>query len=341
MSNPDKRKDHFVARTYLKRFAQKGMRKKYILNVYDRTNKKYITPSLESICCEIGWDIIDNAPDKYILRKFLQQIEPGLGNAIDRILNKNLYLDDRCLLSMYLAIVFLLNPEFLNNAKINYEKITKASLDILIDNGTIKIPPEIEKILGGKHNIDVAANIDCIKTFIAKMLSDIALDIYSAPWIIITTNSENEFITSDKPFYFMCCPHNYNIYPKYIPLDPKHLLLTLPPKMKENKPDFDKTPKFNIENVGVIHFVNIDSTGVDLFNKYTISNASRFIIVHSITEELKKTIKENIKYKTSMINIEMPCVSGKYIISTVNNNRKIKDKNKDFNFLMKILLNAS
>lgn len=341
MGNQDKRRDHFVARTYLRRFAQKGKGKKYILNVYDRLNKKYIKPSPENICCEVGWDIMATQPDKHILRKLLQDIEPKLNEVIDRILNKELFIEDRLILSWYLSIILLLNPEYLDNSKKNYEAIIKTTAEILIDNGTIDMPPEIEKILGGKHNFQAEVNPDYIKAFIAKLLQNIAFDVYNSPWFIITINSEDEFLTSDKPFYFMCCPHNYYCYPKYISLDPKHLLLIPPTSVNECDSELGIEPKFTFENAGKVVFVDVDSSGAELFNKYTISNANRFIIAHQFTDKLKTLIKENIKFKTSMIQNTIPVSKGQYIFSTVYCNRNIEDKEDEFKLLRKILLTDS
>ena len=333
----DKRRDHFVARTYLRRFAIKGKHNEYVLNVYDRASQKYITVSPENICCEVGWDIIDNLHDKYILRKILQIIEPNLSKSIDKILAKNFSIDDRITLSWYLGIVFLLNPEYLYSIQSLHENVVKASADVLIDSGRIEVPPEIENLLGGKHNFYAKVNMNYVKAMIAKLLPDTVLSIYNLPWFIISNNSKKELLTSDRPFYFMCCPKNAGIYPKYIALDPKHLLFLPPPNVDKN---YEEPNKFDVKNANKIGFINIDDSGVDLFNKYTISNANRFIIAHNITEELKDMIKKNIKFKTSEIHGEFPEYNGRYIFSTICCTRKLKDQKKEFELLMQILSTA-
>ena len=290
MPSEDKRKDHFVARTYLRRFSTNDN-----LYVFSKKNNKFIEPKTKSICCQIGWDILQADGYKYALRNLLQQIEPFLNNALNRITHNVFQIDDRIIISHYLAILGTLNPSFLAKMKHDKERIIQQPLLMLIECGKIKVPDEMKTKIGNKNPFKIKIDDNHLKTELIQPLLEYIPLIYRSPWIILKNTSDKDYITSDNPFQFMACPHNAPVYPRFIALDPKHILLMLPPFDIGNKLQYNKT-FFTHQNAGSLKILETQET--DLFNIYTISNATQFIILGKRNSALKEFVINNKNIKT-------------------------------------------
>lgn len=326
----DKRRDHFVAQTYLRRFTNQNGH----LYVFNKENDSYFTPKPDKICCKRGWDILEHKEYKYILREMLQTVEPKFNKCVNNILKEDYSTQDCFFISWYLGILFTLNPSFQDTVKEWHKLEAKNTACMLIDNGTIDMPKKIEELLGGRHNFEVEVDPNYIKAVIMKNLFSIVLNIYNSPWIIIKNISQSDFITSDNPVSFMPCPQNSHIYPRFIPLDTKHILF-LPPTTKVNLKEYRDFDGTNIppRNWGI---KVIETSETELFNIYTIGNAERFIIMQNENEEIKRLISMNKNTKVAMRNEVIPLEKGYYIVSSAYCTRTKAEKESDFEKLCSI-----
>ncbi len=331
----DNRRDHFVAQTYLKRFTNSDG----YLYVFNKDNNSYFTPKPDKICCEKNWDILKHEKYKYILREMLQTVEPKFNKCVNNVLGEDYSAQDCFFISWYLGILFTLNPSFQDALKEWHEIEAKMTACMLIDNGTIDMPKEIEELLGGRYNFKAEVDPDYIKAVIMKNLFVIILNIYNSPWIIIKNTSQLDFITSDNPFSFMPCPQDSHIYPRFVPLDTKHILF-LPPTMEY---DVNEYKNFDGKNIPPRKWgiKRIETSETELFNIYTIGNAERFIIMQNENEEIKHLISTNQNTKITRRNEVIPLEKGYLIVSPSYCNRTKDEKESDFEKLCSILFQES
>lgn len=99
-------KDHYVAQTYLRRFHDDNKE----LYVYDKDKRGYFSKTPKAICFERGWDLMKGSGDILWLKKILENIEHKLSSAMTRLVDAKSTLEDRVVISRYLAILQILNP---------------------------------------------------------------------------------------------------------------------------------------------------------------------------------------------------------------------------------------
>lgn len=137
----------------------------------------------------------------------------------------------------------------------------------------------------------------------------------------------------------MPCPQDSHIYPRFVPLDTKHILF-LPPTMEY---DVNEYKNFDGKNIPPRKWgiKRIETSETELFNIYTIGNAERFIIMQNENEEIKHLISTNQNTKITRRNEVIPLEKGYLIVSPSYCNRTKDEKESDFEKLCSILFQES
>lgn len=319
-------KDHYVARTYLKRF-QNDTNKLYVCN---KDKEKYSLQRPETICCEGGWDLIKGSSDISWLKTILGEIEPKLNSAMTSLVQNNSTSEDRFVISAYLAILQTLNPENFKETHAGIESLFQRAFRQMNKND---LPPPPEELLASGFTVKdliVTANPEVTRIFMTTMLKQLTFSIYTSIWAIIKNKTDLDFFTSDNPFYFLALPVAGHGFAKYIALDPKNLLLVFPPDRVDMRQNNEQEIKFtNTNSGGNIYFETKQENEIALFNTYTIGNASRFIIMQRECEKLKKLISDNIKISTKQLTQTLGNDSESLHVVTTHCNRNAEQQQAD------------
>lgn len=288
-------KDHYVARTYLRRF-QDASSKLYVCNK-DKT--EYFPSRPSDICFERGWDLMKNSNDILWLKNILEDVEPTLNAAMTYLADNNSTFEDRLAISTYLAILHTLNPKNLKNMHSVLESVFQWSLQ-WANRNCLSLTPEGSLANGFTiEDLGAPANTEETRRHMANNIKQIGFSIYTSTWAIIKNTTRLDFFTSDNPFYFLALPVENNTFAKYIALDPKNLLLVFPPDNVNvgqiNEPKIEFTGTNSGKN---IYLEASEENEIALFNTNTIWNANRFIIMQHECEKLKKLISSTLKAST-------------------------------------------
>jgi len=327
-------KDHYVARTYLKRF-QNDSNKLYVCN---KDKAEYFPAHPEDICFERGWDLMKGSSDISWLKTILEDIEPKLNSAMTSLVQNNSTSDDRFVISTYLAILQTLNPENFKNMKALFESQAQWFFQQSVNNGHIKMPEELLALGLTTKDFNVVADPEVTRTIMANMLNEITFHIYTSTWAIIKNETDLDFFTSDNPFYFLALPVTGHGFPKYIALDPENLLLVFPPDNVNVGQINAQEIEFTSTNSGINGYLEAkEENEIALFNTYTIGNANRFIIMKRECEKLKKLISDNIKTSTKQSTQTLSNTSEHLHITTTQSNRTTEQRQTDMKIFAQLL----
>ena len=322
-------KDHYVARTYLRRF-QDASNKLYVCN---KEKAEYFSSCPSDVCFERGWDLMKDSSDVFWLKKILEDVEPKLSAAMTRLADNDSTFEDKFVISTYLAILQTFNPENFKTMKAFLEGQAQLIFQQSVDNGQIKIPEEFLKKGITTKDINVVADPEVTRMEMANMLNEITFHLYTSRWAIIKNKTELDFFTSDNPFYFLALPVENTDFAKYIALDPRNILLVFPPERTSISQINVKNVEFTDRNEGPNIYLNAKKENeIALFNTYTIGNANRFIIMSRECGKLKKLISDNIKTST----MQTTQILGNLHLTTTQSSRTPEQQEADMKIFFQL-----
>ena len=229
--------DHYVAKTYLKAFADpatiKDPEKGGQIHAYHKRDGKYFLPFADGVCKSLNWDTTEkylSPPDA--LGQWLKIFEPNWPWAIDRLsTTHHLSSVDKFIIAGYWAYLSTCTPtwqrvatdlqqaelekkhleDFLEYAQANPDKFPKAKDYIpLVKDGTLK--PTIDK--------------NYPKAIVTMQLPEHQWCLYHQEWNVIFNKTGEHFLTSDNPSCFDY-EHGTAIHPaRFLPLSPTLALWT-------------------------------------------------------------------------------------------------------------------
>lgn len=304
-----KNKDHYVPQLYLRRFLAP---KKNTLIAYHKEKDGYCEPQPDAICALKGWDNLDDKDTvPPFLKNILQKIEPKLDEVLNKLQQRPLSRSDRFILSYWLAIIMLLSPNSLNNFEEFLGMLAGSILEFMSREPLAYFSEKDVAIFNKyKDSLKITVNKFYAKNLAMSAVYDTALAIYACDWYILENKTDFLYLTSDRPFHFICwndSPNNmYN--PKGIALDPRHYLKIEPinpelhEKLRHNKGiDYTKISsgftKFRTFDIANRHNIN----AIKFINQHTIYNADRFIIAGARNKNLDSFIRHNKLFNTKTV----------------------------------------
>lgn len=290
-----KKHQHFIPRTYLKKFTSSIDKKS--INAYNKKSEKYSFLSITNVCVEKNFYTLKNlkGEDRLSIENyFSEQIEskyPKVYKILVVEKKKNLSPDEKfdvlsVTLSMYFrtpkqlnTIVSLLDG-FVQRVKDNKEarKINFFGVEIEIEDRDIK---SLKKKVREKLRVDyLQIQLQLFEKFINfKLYNGLTL---------ISNETDFDFFTGDNPVNFLnfdgISKELFNINNStYIPLDAKHCLFIAPNKL---------------ESSGLSVFYQKDSFQlVHVVNSYTYENAELWLL--GMEKRLNDAIEKVIEFNSN------------------------------------------
>jgi hypothetical protein len=239
--------DHYVARTYLKHFADdSGM-----LRAYRKSDGKTFPCPPKDICKELDGDIIPEfLSDDKLLGKYRKIFEGAWNPAVEALQKRAVDQNTKLHIGGYWANLMVGTPTWkrtgtdLYNQNIEYNLRARAALSRENGNPEELLEQGIKALDSGQMRIAVEG--DYIRAQGALFALRYAWKLYNADWHVHENATEVPFITSDNPSCFEDDPTwGKREHPLYLPITPKLCLTCDLSKQRDlpELPDFAKAPK--------------------------------------------------------------------------------------------------
>jgi hypothetical protein len=292
-------RDHYVAQTYLKHFADENG----FLQVVRKSDGLTFPARTEAICHELARDIIpDFLENPAHLGEYRKLFEPHWNEAIGELTARRWSPDIKMAISGYMANLLVCTPAmtrvFLEAADHNAVEHLR-SRDILQSRRGIvdeKLRKGLAALEAGK--IVLETERDYIRALMAKNLMAYAWSLFNADWAVIGNMTDVDFITSDNPAAFEDpgpLRGGEQRLPRYLPIAPKfclHVLMGSSPRKDEI--DFTKAPE------GSVRFGTIDTVrAAERVNLAVIRCAEDLVISNKSSSDLHRTVAANASLRVS------------------------------------------
>jgi uncharacterized protein DUF4238 len=211
--------DHFVARTYLKRWCDRD--KNQPMQAYRKPSGASFPCWPGSVCAEAGGDLNPKYfQDSAVLGQFRAIFEPRWDAAIDAVEMRKLTIDDKFVIAGYWANLLAATPVWRKIGQKIYEQEVLSILPMLTKNN-----PLPTSLRGVKLSVEVDEGY--VKAVATKQLLAHALQLYDQPWTILTNDTTHEFLTSDNPSAVYPPPAPGGPVARILPLSPRFCISTL------------------------------------------------------------------------------------------------------------------
>ncbi len=238
-----KKHQHFIPKTYLKKFSHTQKKDAFFVDVYDKTTGKFINNmSVTNICVETDLYTLKNleGDKKYKIEDFFSEKIESKYPSVYKILvldKKKIITPEEKRLILYTTLsMYLRTPKALNK----FVEFTSKLLQITQKNSENKtidflgysISIEGKSFNDIKREIKETNRVNYIKTQLALLDEIVEFKFFDGITVIELVGNQ-EFITSDNPVeirntfdldFHLFDPKNST----YIPLDPKHALFIAP-----------------------------------------------------------------------------------------------------------------
>ena len=293
--------DHFVARTYLKRWCDRD--KGEPIQAYRKPGGATFSCWPESVCAETGGDLNPKYfKDPAVLGQFRAIFEPRWDCALEAIEKRTLTFDDKYVIAGYWANLLTATPAWRKIGQQLYEKEVQSILPIIE-----KQLPRPDTLRGVKLTVEV--DEDYIKAVVTKNLLAGALSLYHQAWTILTNDTADEFLTSDNPSA---------VFPPLAPGGPVARILPLSPRLcistiMERSPAYRKdltAADFKTPPKAWITYKRVEPDGVTLANRLTVVNAERFVFSRVASSCVAALVKKYGDYSAKLEHSVTPTPPG-------------------------------
>jgi len=292
--------DHFVARTYLKRWCDRD--KGEPIQAYRKPSGATFPCWPEAVCAEADGDLNPTYfKDPAVLGQFRSIFEPRWDAALEAIEKRKPTIDDKFVIAGYWANLLTATPAWRKIGQQLYEKEVHSIMPIIE-----KQLPRPESLKGVTLTVEV--DEDYIKTVATKNLLATALGLYHQAWTILTNDTAHEFLTSDNPSAVFPPPASGGPVARILPLSPRLCISTIMqrPVYKKDltEADFKTPPK------AWITYKRAVADGVKLANRLTVVNAERFVFSRVASSGVAALVKKYGNYSAKLEHSVSPTPSG-------------------------------
>lgn len=283
--------DHFVARTYLKRWCDRD--KGQPIQAYRKQTGAIFPCWPEAVCAEFDGDLNPKYfQDPAVLGQFRAIFEPRWDIALEAIEKGRPSIDDKFVIAGYWANLLAATPAWRKIGQELYEREVYSILPII--EKQLPRPASLKGI-----NLTVEVDEDYIKAVATKNLLSTALGLYHQAWTVLTNDTAHEFLTSDNPSA---------IFPPLTPGGPVARILPLSPRLcittiMDRSPIYRKDLKdadFKLPPKAWITYKRAVPNGVKLANRLTVVNADRFIFSRVANSGIAALVKKYGDYRARL-----------------------------------------
>jgi hypothetical protein len=283
--------DHFVARTYLKRWCDRA--KGQPIQAYRKQTGAVFPCWPEAVCAESNGDLNPKYfQDPAVLGQFRAIFEPRWDEALEAVEKRKPTIDHKFVIAGYWANLLAATPAW---RKIGQELYEREVLSVL---------PMIEKQVprpASLKNVELKVEVDedYIKAVATKNLLATALALYHQAWTILTNDTAHEFLTSDNPSAIFPPRAPGGLVARILPLSPRLCISTIMDRSPVYRKDLTEAD-FKAPPKAWITYKRAVPNGVKLANRLTVVNAERFIFSRTASSGIAALVKKYGDYSAQL-----------------------------------------
>jgi hypothetical protein len=292
-------KDHYVARTYLRHFADSDGK----LHVYWKGDGKYRARSPKSVCHEWDGDLIrDFVKDEEMLGKYRAIFEPRWNDAITDLGNGICDAAVKMAIAGYWANLLVCTPAWtrLGVKMLDYNTVHHLRVQDALRTRAGKPDAKIKAILAvlDAGRIRIETEPDAVRAMAATKLMKFAWGLYNANWTVIRNRTGTGFISSDNPVAFDD-PGPWRGgqpgLPRYLTLSPTLCIYgAMDPREPRDEPDFTRPPS------GEIQWGSVPLEGVERVNRAVAQCAEEIVVSSRKSTAVEALVAECARHRVDM-----------------------------------------
>lgn len=307
-------RDHFVAQTYLKHWADPTTNK---LQAYRKDGGEPFLCGKRDVCFEWDGDANPRFKNPRLVGEFRKIFEPGWNPAIGAIRNGALSATDKFMLAGLWAQLTTFTPAWQRNALTVYEHSLDSVLPILAQRVAAKHPESkkhIEQAIA-EGRIHSTVEPDFVKQVLTQQLTVFTIALYEQDWTVIENPTDVRFITSDNPSsVFPDRPLNAPVV-RFLPLAPDLGIMSVinRDRVTENAdfPDLTKPPP------GTIMRGQATREKAKELNRVVVMNADRFVFSEKPDVAIRRLTESHRDFGIDIEKIHFPTPDGCFIGASV------------------------
>ena len=315
--------DHYVARTYLKHFANPSG----LLRAYRKSDGKSFPCRPADVCFEPDGDLIpDFLSDPRYLGAFRAAFEPGWNSAIGALKAHRVDMTDKLQLAGYWAQLLVCTPGWrrvavqISNHNARHTLEAQAALRERIGKPDRLLSEGVEALRDG--TITLETEPDFVRAQSATSVMKYAWALYHADMDVFETDDSHPFLTSDNPAAFEDQGDIVGGHPpfrRYLPVTP-NLCLSVdlteyPDRYLKGPGDFTQEPKGTVRGGAII------PEFVDRINQTVARCAEDLVFTSGESELVRDLVAQNSEFRVECESTRFPHGTG-FIIA--NRTRVIK-----------------
>jgi hypothetical protein len=293
--------DHYVARTYLKRWCDRAAAKP--MRAYRKSDGTSFPCWPEAVCAEADGDLNPKYfQDPAVLGQFRSIFEPRWDAALDAIEKQKITADDKFVIAGYWANLLTATPAWRKIGQQLYAQELQSIAPIISKN--LPPPASLKDV-----KLTVEVDEDYIKAVVTRNLLSGALQLYHQAWTVLTNATAHEFLTGDNPSGIFPPNNVGGPVVRILPLSPRLCISTImerQPALKTNltQADFAAPPRGDLTYQAVV------PEGVKLANRLTVVNAERFVFSRAANSGVEALVKKWGDYSAQLEHSSTTTSSG-------------------------------
>jgi hypothetical protein len=315
-------KDHYIAQTYLKRFANT----EGCLYPYRKRQKKIVGKAKlpKSICYEVDGDENPYFQNPRIIDEYLPHFENYWYDKINELEIGPIDLHTKYIISGYIAFLRTCTPtakRLGQNALSTFlQPLVDSVAQKTLDDSYNKLKPKTIKLLQKTIRCsEIIADVD--RQFAhAKGIQAINTTLhtyYYSTWITLINDGDQEFITSDNPVIIAEESPTDPVF--FVPVKPRLGLLIIP-KIRADRLSKEFCKKYDNDKLDERAIVKPNK--VKTLNKLMVQSAESTVLYHSEADWLGNLVAKYSKWCVEIVKSEMLVEDVKILISSQRRREK-------------------
>lgn len=293
--------DHFVARTYLKRWCDRDEGQP--IQAYRKPTGATFPCWPEAVCAKSDGDLNPKYfKDPAVLGQFRAIFEPRWDVALEAVERHKPTIDDKFVVAGYWANLLTATPAWRKIGQQLYGREVHSILPII--EKQLPRPGSLKGV-----NLTVEVDEDYIKAVVTKNLLSTAFNLYHQAWTILTNDTSHEFLTSDNPSAVFPPPTPGGPVVRILPLSPQLSISTIMEPNPVHRKDFTEAD-LKMPPKGWITYKRAAPNGVKLANRLTVVNAERFVFSRVASSGVAVLVKKYGDYSAKLEHSAKPTPSG-------------------------------
>lgn len=300
--------DHYVARTFLKHFANAEGR----LHAYRKADGKNFPCRPADICRETNGDTIpDFLSDPTYLGAFRGAFEPMWNHAVSAVQLRAMSAEVKFHIAGYWANLLVCTPTWrrvgmeASNQSMQHTVAAHTVLSARIGKPDRRMEEAVRALERGEIAIETEA--DWVRAQAAKSVARHSWCLYNADWTILENDTDQDFITSDNPAGFIDPGNRWSTgggFLRFLSIAPRTCIVcdmtSVPAAIRDGQPDFTSAP------LGLVRGGAVDRQTVDRINANTAMCAENLVLCAAPAEYVENLVAQYANHRIVAEAISIP-----------------------------------